>query len=142
VSQKRNCIVALLLSLAFIATVAVAGDLDSFIRSLNIRAQADSGGFKAEISARFGVPIAQVDAVMASVESPADAYMVFRVGQLAEQPIQVVVNEYTQNRGKGWGVIAKNLGIKPGSAEFHALKEGYGNQEGSSRGKGKGKKGH
>ena len=34
-----------------------------------------------------------------------------------------VLREYKENKGKGWGVIAKNLGIKPGSREFHELKD-------------------
>ena len=34
-----------------------------------------------------------------------------------------VLGEYKENNGKGWGVIAKNLGIKPGSREFHELKD-------------------
>ena len=45
---------------------------------------------------------------------------------------------------KGWGVIAKNLGIKPGSEEFHALKTGrlYSRSGGaSSKKKHKGKGG-
>ena len=31
---------------------------------------------------------------------------------------------YGAKKGQGWGAIAKDLGIKPGSAEFHALKNG------------------
>ena len=34
-----------------------------------------------------------------------------------------VLREYKENNGTGWGVIAKNLGIKPGSREFHELKD-------------------
>jgi hypothetical protein len=34
------------------------------------------------------------------------------------------VPTYQASKGKGWGVIAKELGIKPGSPAFHALKEG------------------
>jgi len=59
---------------------------------------------------------------MANVKTPGDAYMCFRVGQLASKPVEVVTKEYQGNKGKGWGVIAKNLGIKPGSKEFHELK--------------------
>ena len=32
------------------------------------------------------------------------------------------MRERERNRGQGWGVIAQRMGIKPGSAEFHALK--------------------
>jgi len=78
---------------------------------------------------------------MASVKTPGDAYMCFRVGQVASKPVEVVTNEYQTNKGKGWGVIAKNLGIKPGSKEFHELKKGNfnGDDSGSGQGKGKGK---
>jgi len=34
-----------------------------------------------------------------------------------------VVKEYDVNKDKGWGVMAKNLGIKPGSDAFHSLKK-------------------
>jgi hypothetical protein len=50
-----------------------------------------------------------------------------------------VVREYKAHKGQGWGVIAKNLGIKPGSKEFHALKKGGLNAGGDDPGKGKGK---
>jgi hypothetical protein len=65
--------------------------------------------------------------------------MCFRVGQVASQPVEVVTKEYQTNKGKGWEAIAKNLGIKPGSKEFHALKKGDFNGDDSDYGKGKGK---
>jgi hypothetical protein len=62
------------------------------------------------------------------------------VGEVARQPQEVVLREYQANKGKGWGVIAKNLGIKPGSREFHELKKGVdGGGPGKGHGKGKGK---
>jgi len=99
-------------------------DLDSFIKKLNAQAEADLPGFKANLSAQFGVPAPQVDVLIKSVGRPGDAYMCLRVGQIAKQPTEVVVKEYRAHKGKGWGVIAKNLGIKPGSKEFHELKRG------------------
>ncbi len=77
--------------------------------------------------------------------TPADVFMVFQVGQMAHRPPEVVLQTYQAHKGKGWGVVAKELGIKPGSREFHALKNGdlvYGdaaNSSGKGQGKGKGK---
>jgi hypothetical protein len=120
-----------------------SSDLDGFISNLNIQAQADLGAFKVRLSTQFGVPVPRVEAIMASVRTPGDAYMCFRVGQVASQPVEVVTKEYQTNKGKGWGKIAKNLGIKPGSKEFHALKKGDFNGDYADAGKGKGKgKGH
>ncbi len=118
-----------------------SSDLDVFVSNLNVQAQADLGAFKVRLSTQFGVPTARVDAVMASVKTPGDAYMCFQVGRVASKPVEVVTKEYQGNKGKGWGVIAKNLGIKPGSKEFHELKKGNfnGDDSGADKGKGKGK---
>ena len=129
------------LSLFIFSPALASSDLDSFIKSVNVQAQADLGAFKVRLSTQFGVPVPKVDAIIASVRTPGDAYMCFRVGQVASKPVEVVTKEYQANKGKGWGVIAKNLGIKPGSKEFHALKKGDfdGNDSDSGKGKGKGK---
>lgn len=120
------------------------GDLDVFLSDMNVQARADLPGFKARLSATFGVAAPEVEMVIASVRVPADAYMVLRVGQVAGQPREVVLKEYREGKGRGWGAIAKNLGIKPGSREFHELKRGFdgdgpGNGKGQGKGKGKGK---
>jgi hypothetical protein len=128
------------LSLLVFSPALASSDLDSFVKSLNVRAQADLGAFKIRLSTQFGVPIPRVEAVMASVRTPGNAYMCFRVGQVASQPVEVVTKEYQANKGKGWGKIAKNLGIKPGSKEFHELKKANfdGDDSGSGNEKGKG----
>ncbi len=136
--------------LAVLVVVAAPGvasaTLDSFLSSVNVQARADLPGFHAKVSAQFGVPVPQVEAVLGMVATPADAFMVFQLGQMAHRPPETVVQTYQAHKGKGWGVIAKELGIKPGSREFHALKNGdlvYGDAATSSSGKGKGKgKGH
>jgi hypothetical protein len=136
--------------LAVLLLVAAPGvasaTLDSFLSSVNVQARADLPGFHATVSAQFGVPVPQVKAVLGVVATPADAFMVFQLGQMAHRPPETVVQTYQAHKGKGWGVIAKELGIKPGSREFHALKNGdlvYGDAATNSSGKGKGKgKGH
>jgi len=98
--------------------------LESFISSLNVRAEADLGKFKAQLSAQFGVPGPEVEVLLRSVDRPADAYLCLRSAEIMKLPTDMVVREYRVSKEKGWGVIAKNLGIKPGSAAFHALKSG------------------
>ena len=147
--MKRIAFVLLALSL-LCAPALAAGGLDGFLKSLNIQAHADLPGFSAKVSAQFGVPQAQVQATLKTVREPADAFMVFQLGQMTSTPPETVVRVYQSRRGQGWGVIAKELGIKPGSAEFHALKRGEfaltgqpGETPAEGRGKGKGKgRGH
>lgn len=142
---KRIILTALTLVLSCGQGIA-GGSLENFLSNLNVQARADLGGFSAKVSAQFGVPVPQVQAVLKTVDAPADAFMVFQLGQMAHRQPEVVVQTYHTHKGKGWGVIAKELGIKPGSKEFHALKNGdlvFGGAPADGPGKGKGKgKGH
>ena len=123
------------------AGAALASDFE-WMKDLNIRAQADPSGFKASLATRFKIGDTQITAVLSNVEKPADAYMVLRLGEMSGQPTDRVTERYRSSKGQGWGNLAKSLGIKPGSKEFHALKRGhdlYGGDSGTGRGKGKGK---
>lgn len=132
-----------MISFLLSAPAIAVGGLDTFLSNLNIRAQADLGRFCATVSANFGVPEARVRVVLDTVREPAAAFMVF---QLSRQPTEKIIEVYQARKDKGWGVIAKELGIKPGSAEFHALKRGDfsfdvepSEDPGIGKGKGKGK---
>ena len=142
----HRIVLALLVVVLVAAPGIASASLDSFLGSVNVQARVDLPGFHATVSAQFGVPVPQVEAVLGMVATPADAFMVFQLGQMTHRPPETVVHTYQAHKGKGWGVIAKELGIKPGSREFHALKNGdlvYGDAATSSPGKGKGKgKGH
>jgi hypothetical protein len=116
----------------------VASDFD-WIPDFNIRAEADSSGFRARLATRFQIGDTQINAVLSNVERPADAYMVLRLGEMSNRPPEYVMREYKAGKGKGWGVLAKSLGIKPGSKAFHALKSGQDLYDGPGKGKGKGK---
>lgn len=127
--------------LFLVPAVEAESGLESFISSLNIRAEADLGKFKAQLSAEFGVPGPQVEVLLRSVDRPADAYLCLRSAQIMKLPTDTVVREYRSNKQQGWGVIAKNLGIKPGSAEFHALKRGEFAQGPGDKGQGESHRG-
>jgi len=146
----KRFVIALLVVGLFCVPAFAGGGLDAFIGDLNVQARVDLPGFSARIGAQFGVPVPQVQAVIGAVAAPADAFLVFQLGQWSHRSPEEVLPVYKANRGKGWGVIAKSLGIKPGSAEFHALKRGDlalhggpGDGPGKGHGKGNGKgKGH
>lgn len=131
------------------APALAAGDF-GWMEGFNIRAEADHSDFRARLEARFNVGGLEINAVLGHVHDPADAYMLFRLGEMANLPIERVIEHYEAEKGKGWGVLAKSLGIKPGSPEFHALKQHQdlyddmgsvpGKDKGKGKSKGKGKK--
>ena len=131
-------------------SVAVAGDF-GWLSDLSNKAQADLSDFRARLAVRFNVGDAEIEAVLSNVEKPADAYIVLRLGEMSRHQTDYVIAKYRSNKGKGWGALAKSLGIKPGSREFHALKRGHdlydargsgmvkGKVKTNSKGEGKGK---
>ena len=145
-------------------------DFDLTLRSINTEAQQSMPSFYSSMSLYYGTKTEEIDALLYRHRfSPAEAYMVIRLSVLIGKPIDYVIVRYHKHNKKGWGAIAKSLGIKPGSAEFHRLKEGgivvleqsrkertkaievkdndnghhgkdAGKHEGGGKGKGKGKK--
>lgn len=147
--RKKFIVTAIIAVSICIAGIAHA-DLGSFMGGLNIQARADMPGFSARLGAQFGIPLPQVQAIISAVDAPADAFMCLQLSQMSNRQPDMVLQTYKANKGKGWGVIAKELGIKPGSPEFHALKRGDfaltgepGGGKGQGKGKGRGKgRGH
>jgi hypothetical protein len=127
-NKERNMKLLKLLSLiplwmVLLTTNALAGDFD-WVRGFNIQAEADPSGFRARMEARFQIGDVAIRTVISNCESPADAYILLRIGEICGQPMDIVTRQYEVRNGQGWGALAKSLGIKPGSREFHALKRG------------------
>jgi len=133
--RPHVAIAAAALAFALVSGSAAASDLDGFLKELDIRASADLGAFKADLSVTFGASGPQLEGLFQVFSDPSDVYMTLRLGELAKRPVEQVVAEYQSHKGQGWGVIAQNLGIKPGSSEFHALKANRLGSAGSPSGK-------
>ncbi len=118
---------------------AKSGDaeLDISLSNLNSQAKLDIAVFKKDMSVSFGVTDGKLDQLLISMQ-PADIFMSLQIGKLVVKPIDDVVKCFEKNKSKGWGVIAKEMGIKPGSKEFHELKGKA--KDKSNKGKGNGKK--
>ena len=122
--KKLSVFILLLFAQVTFYSTVNAGDYD-WMRDIDVRAIADRSGIRAKIAARFNIGEAKVQAVVNNLGTSSDAYMAFRLGELANRPIDDVTTVYRTHRKKGWGFVAKRLGIKPGSSEFHALKRGH-----------------
>jgi hypothetical protein len=127
------CLVIILLVSAGFAHA----ELSVYLDDLNITARGNLGEFEAQLGARFGVSQGQLEVVLSSVDSPADAALVLWLGEKSRQPREKVLQVYREEKSQGWGAMAKSLGIKPGSAEFHALKNGELDFQPSGHGGGK-----
>lgn len=127
------------ISLQFVISPLVMAGEYGWMKDMNIKAEADPSGFRARLATRFKINDIEVEAVLSNVNKPADAYMILRMGEMSGHSTDFALNKYKANQGKGWGTIAKSMGIKPGSNEFHALKQGQDLYNGGDNGKNKGK---
>ena len=99
-------------------------DLDVVLSNLNVEAGVHVDAFVSELSISYTIPKVQIEDLVYNMRMPCgDVYLSVWLASSMKKPLSVVVNEYGVNKDKGWGVVAKNLGIKPGSDAFHSLKK-------------------
>lgn len=130
------------LFLIFAVCQPATADLNRFLTDLNNKAKADINHFNSVLSTQFKIPVPDIQVILKTVKDPADVFMCLQLSQMTGVHRDTVVSTYRRNSGQGWGVIAKELGIKPGSPEFHALKQGdfvFGSPQKTQKSKGKGK---
>ncbi len=96
--------------------------LDVYLSDINVQAKADLTLFNKSLTAEFSISNTKI-AEYSKIMQPAEIYYSLQIAVIIGKPVETVVTSYKKNKGKGWGVIAKELGIKPGSAEFHRLKD-------------------
>lgn len=121
--------------------------IDGNLRQINVSANADFGRFRTEMSVGYNVEEKKIDYYHAELKmEPADIYFALEVSKACHRSVDDVIDVYRVHKASGWGEIAKQLGIKPGSPEFHALKKnankkagnGPRNDEGPGNGNGRG----
>ncbi len=130
---------------------ASTGDasLDMSLNRLNVRADGKLNDFIAALGFKYQVPTSKIEHLVFDYQfTPADAYMTVQLSHLTGHSFHEVAHSYKENKRKGWGFVAKEMGVKPGSNAFHQLKndanivsseEDGANARGKSKAKGKGK---
>ncbi|MGZ4098661.1 MAG: hypothetical protein ACXVNM_07270 [Bacteroidia bacterium] len=119
---------------------AKSGDteLDASLNEINVKAKTDLPGFKKDLSVEFNFGENKIDKLLEAQLSPADIFMTLQTAEITKKDPDIVADTFKKNKDKGWGVIAKELGIKPGSPEFHALKGKAKNKKDKGHGQGQG----
>ena len=102
-----------------------SGDIwiDTELGYMNDYGRRDRDYFVDDIVGGYGAPRYLVNDLLDNRRwDPGDVYYASALAYQLRRPLSDIVRERERNRGQGWGVIAQRMGIKPGSAEFHALK--------------------
>jgi hypothetical protein len=134
-------IIILLLIVGVTSTINYAqyntGDsqLNLSLAKIDDDAKLSFSAFKADISLSYNVSESKIDSWSVKFGMKAgDIYMALEIAKLTKKQIEEVIKVYQSNKTKGWGAMAKQLGIKPGSPEFHALKNGADSRAKKSKG--------
>ena len=97
--------------------------LDSDFGAVNSRAKLNIDTFNNDMRLAYNVSNGTLNYMFTNLNmAPADVYMSLEIARIKRIPVDRVLTVYTSNRSNGWGAIAKDLEIKPGSPEFHQLK--------------------
>ena len=120
----KKLMVVSLIWLASLSTPANAADFDWTV-AFNAKYQLASDQFFDRMAVRFSMSNDGISTVVSASKDYADAYIIFRLAEISEKPVDRVMDLYQGRKGNGWGVLAKQLGIKPGSDAFKALKAGH-----------------
>jgi hypothetical protein len=129
---------ALVLALGFVSGNAAAQDftvgwsprsgdvwVDNWLGDMNRYGSRYRDPFVDEVVRYYGAPRPLVVDLLDRHWAPGDIYYACAIASVIGRPCRYVVDAYEADRGQGWGVIAKRMGIKPGSPEFHRLKQGF-----------------
>jgi len=125
--SATTCLIflALLVQGVAFAQQAKTGDrkLDSWLGKINERAKADPDGFIYQLSQKHNIPEEEIRQARERHNlSFGDTYMATALSRLSKRPVGVVAEDFNKNQGRGWGVMAMRLGIKPGSPAFKQMK--------------------
>lgn len=137
--QITFLIIGLFISFKYTAQTSYnSGDqeLDKELTEINSQAKLDLTKFKNDLISTYKIPITKIEELLKEKMEPAEVLLAAKIASISKKPLEQVVSCYKENKTKGWGYIAKQMGIKPGSPEFHALKN---KEKGNGKGNGKGK---
>lgn len=112
--------------------------MDVQLKDMNVYTRGNTEGFIDDVVISFGAPRPVIrEYVIERRWAPGDVYYACALAHQMRVPCINTLRDYDKNNGQGWGVIAKRMGIKPGSAEFQNLKGRVSNSNGKFKAKGK-----
>lgn len=100
--------------------------VDAALADVNAYGRRYPDAFADELARYHGAPREVVVALLADPAwTPGDVYFACVLAQSIGRSCRYVADEWQAHGSEGWGALAQQLGVEPGSAQFHALKDGF-----------------
>ena len=125
ISLTLSCILFGAITSIHAQTIAFnSGDteVDASLNEINVQAKTDLTAFKSSLKIELNLASEKATLLLKTMQ-PAEVYMLALISKISLKPVELVSASYVKNKSKGWGAIAKEMGIKPGSEAFHKLKD-------------------
>ena len=119
--------------LFFAVSVSASSGSFDWTDDFNHQARINPTGFRASLTARFGLGSVETRKIISRADSPADAYIILRLAEMSGKTPSCVLDHYKENQGEGGDSLARSLDIKSRSDEFNALMEDHDLHGGASR---------
>ena len=127
-TMKRKIIaLAGILALAFVAGQNLfaqtdSPDLEDEIAQVNQAGEEDLTALLTRLSVQYNVELTVLLDLNAQGYEPGQLWLALEIRSASDKTLAEALTLVGETKGHGWGVLAQALGIKPGSAEFFALK--------------------
>ncbi len=104
--------------------------LDIDLNEINTNAKVDLKKFCTELKTSFNISDEKLEYMQGDLKmAPVEMYFALEVSSVSKRPIDDVLKSYVNNKSRGWGYIAQQVGVKPGSDEFKTLVNNSNNQK-------------
>jgi len=138
--MKRNIITCVaILALAFAAGQNIFAqttgqtdtqNLELKITAVNQAGEVDLTALLTSLSIRYSVELTVLRDLSAQGYEPGQIWLALEITAASDTTLPDALVLAGETEGHGWGLLAQTLNIKPGSAEFFALKEKFGEHNG------------
>ena len=135
--KKKIIVLLAMLVLAFATAQGVfaqdtteSDDLDNEVTALDQAATEDPTALLTKLSVEFSVDLVALQDLYTQGYTPGQIWLALEISKASDTTLQDAILVAGTTEGHGWGVLAKTLGIAPGSADFHALKLKWGEHQG------------
>lgn len=137
ITKKKTIILMAVLVFALVsaqgAFAQVDGneDFEDEIEMVNEAAEENPEALLVKLSVAFNVDLVLLQDLSAQGYAPGEIWLALEVSSSSEISLQDALVLTDGSEGHGWGVLAKTLGVAPGSDAFHSLKLKWGEHEGT-----------
>jgi len=137
ITKKKTIILMAVLVFALVSAQGAFAQADSDedfedeIEMVNDAAEENPEALLIKLSVEFNVDLVLLQDLSAQGYAPGEIWLALEVSSSSEISLQDALVLTDGSEGHGWGVLAKTLGIAPGSDAFHALKLKWGDHKGT-----------